>query len=93
MSFVIIILSVIIVTCSIPILFKLKNYMYKKQDLEIKKSEETYFLLGGFTLFFILGIFFKHIFMLIMSLPFIYWLLVDIINFDIKLWKQFLRLK
>lgn len=88
---ILIIESIFILICIIPLLFRLKNWLYKKQNLENKKYEEYIFLIGSFTVLLLLGIFFKNLFLLLLSLPFIFWLLVDAIEFDIKLWKIFLN--
>lgn len=85
------IISILILICVIPLLFRIKNWMYKKQNLEIKKWEEQIFLVGSFTLLLILGLKTKCQFLLMMSLPFIFWILVDVINFDVELWKTFLK--
>jgi amino acid transporter len=79
-----------IILLTIPILFKIKDWSYRKQKLETIKSEEYAFLLIMFTSLFSYGYIVKQEFFTIISMAFFYWLLYDIILFDIKLWKEFL---
>jgi hypothetical protein len=84
--------SVLILICAILALFRLKNWLYKKQNLEIKKWEEYVFQLGGFIILLIIGLKTNCLYLLMMSLAFIFWILYDAINFDIKLWREFLKI-
>jgi hypothetical protein len=88
-----IIISVFILICTIPLLFRLKNYLYKLQNLEEKKSEEYIFLIGCFLVLMFIGLYYKNKFFLLNSLAFIFWILYDAIQFNIEMWKKFLRWK
>jgi len=84
--------SVLILICAMPVLFRLKNWLYKKQNLEIKKWEEYVFQLGGFVILLIIGLKTTCQYLLMMSLAFIFWILYDVIQFDIQLWREFLKI-
>ena len=87
------ILSTIILILAIPLLFRLKNWMFIKQNLKINKWEEYVFLLAGFTILLIHGLYFHMEYTLMMSLAFIFWIIYDAIQFDIELWKEFLKIR
>jgi len=80
-----------IITFSIPLLFRFKNWLYKKQNLEIKKSEEYVFLLSSFTVLLSYGLIVKQPFAIVISGAFLYWLLYDAIKFEINFIKNLRR--
>ena len=80
----------IIMTLAIPLIFKLKNWLFIKQNLTINKWEEYAVLLFFFTVLLSYGFIVKQTFPMLLSGSFLYWIIYDAIKFDIKLWKEFL---
>lgn len=81
-----------ILTLAIPIIFKIKNWLYKKQNLDIKKSEETIFLAIMYLGLFMYGFAMSNEFAMLVSIPFLFWLLVPIFKWWLGLWQIFINL-
>jgi len=82
----------IIMVMAIPLIFKFKDWWFKKQNLSIKKSEEYAFLLIMFTSLFAISYVLHEKFFMLLSFAFLYWIVYDAIKYNIQLWKEFLRI-
>lgn len=80
--------AMFIMFIAIPVLFRIKNYLYDRMGYEIKESEEIIFLLGCFFALIIPAWLYNNTFLLFCSLPFLIWYLIPIIKWEIKLWKR-----
>lgn len=80
--------AMFILLIAIPLLFILKNYLYKRQGFEVKKSEEIIFLLICFFALIIPAGLFDSRFLFFCSIPFLIWFLIPVIKWEISLWKK-----
>ena len=86
------ILGMFTVFLAIPMLLRLRDYLYKHQNLTKWYGEDSIFLTVFFSLLLCTGIYFNERLFVLLSLPFCVYLIVPVILFSFKQWKEFLGL-
>jgi len=77
---------------AIPILLKVRDYLYKQKGYTVHYLENTIFNGLFFTGTFIVGLIIKDRLIVLLSLPFLVWLIIPLVMFSLRQWKEFLDL-
>jgi hypothetical protein len=76
----------------INLLLKLRTFIYSKRNLTVGPYEDTVFCISFFIGLLSIGIVANSRYFLLVSIPFFVYLLVPVIFFSMKQWKEFLDL-
>jgi hypothetical protein len=77
-------LSMIIIFFSIPLLFKIKDYLYNRYSLTKNRLEEPVFCVIMFFLLFTIGYYMNEYFYYWVSLPFLAYIMTPVVHSILK---------
>jgi hypothetical protein len=73
-------------------ILRVRNYLYSKQKFTVGPHEDTLFCLSFFTGLLSTGLILNDKIWILLSLPFLVYMLTPVIIFSMKQWKEFLGL-
>lgn len=72
--------------------FKLRDYLFKRKSIEKSSMEDTIICFLFSLLLIVFGILLNMRILCLMSLPFLVYLIVPVVIFSVRQWKEFLDL-